>query len=314
MGAYYWQAPKGTYICQSFSTTRCLCPSSACIGWARDGGIALWIVGGLFPFVNLVLQLVQTIYSPLIATVIPDATSPTSSGRPIVTESNIPLTSLPPALTMSRSSGMDIFGLVSGIISIMALLVHAIRIHLPSAKMEELDGLLIETENLFHDAQEQGLLKDSEFVQQTKQSLANFQNNALSIRSQVHSATSLFAQFLEMFKGLSMKISTILKQVKTVRAKISTTSAREKERLQEMDSRALLNVETTAGNEGAHADVDSDPSVLDTLPLHNLCLDRTETAGSSDSATVKVGNDTYVKAETISPINTNQETSPLPTE
>ncbi|KAA1476519.1 hypothetical protein DENSPDRAFT_843511 [Dentipellis sp. KUC8613] len=211
---------------------------------------------------------------------------------------------------MSRSSAIDIFGLVSGIISIIALLIHAVRSHLPAVKMEELDGLLMETESLFHDAQEQGLLKSSRFVEQTKESLENFQNSAMAIRAQVHSATSLSAQFLEMLKGLSKRISTVSKQVKTVRAKISTTSAREKERLRQS---ALTDcVPASAPNTtGTLAD---EPDSSCTPPLPVLHLDRTETSDSSDSTIVGVDDEAYVKAETMSSINTSHEVSPVSTE
>ncbi|TFY59642.1 hypothetical protein EVG20_g7710 [Dentipellis fragilis] len=184
--------------------------------------------------------------------------------------------------------------------------------------MEELDGLLTETETLFHDAQEEGLLTSSRFVEQTRESLANFHNNAITIRAQVHSATSLSAQCLEMLKGLSQKISTISKQVKTVRAKISTTSASEKERLR----RSALTVErvealpepmTTTDETLAGDDGEPDRSDLTSLP--DFCLDRMQTTdtGSSDDNTINVVDDDYVKAEAISPIENSQQTSPLPT-
>ncbi|THH04861.1 hypothetical protein EW146_g10060 [Bondarzewia mesenterica] len=134
---------------------------------------------------------------------------------------------------MSTVSGIEYFGLVSGIVSMLALTAGAISWHLPSAKLQELDATLEETETLFRDAQEQGLLMDPAFVEITQRHLSALRDRTIIVRGNVHAATTFFKQCKEMFKGLSLTISFICKDVKILRSVISTSSAEARLRLRE---------------------------------------------------------------------------------
>ncbi|KAA1476521.1 hypothetical protein DENSPDRAFT_516836 [Dentipellis sp. KUC8613] len=144
----------------------------------------------------------------------------------------------------TSSNAIDIFGLITGILSTLAIMAHLIRMFLPSVKMQELDELLTETDTLFYDAREQGLLTEQSFVRQTQEQLNVLRYRALCLRSNVHSATTGLQQCVAMAKGLSLRIVMMCKEVKIVRARISTTSVEEKMRLQESASRACDTPET----------------------------------------------------------------------
>ncbi|KAI0049759.1 hypothetical protein FA95DRAFT_1556451 [Auriscalpium vulgare] len=134
---------------------------------------------------------------------------------------------------MSVSYGVEMFGLVAGVLSTIALIFTLLRFYLPSARMRELDTLMEETESLFHDAQEQGLLIDPAFVSKTRSRIASLRHNVFFLRNQVYSARTVRQQTMEMLKGLSLKIGFTCEDVKVVRATISSTSAEQRKKLEE---------------------------------------------------------------------------------
>ncbi|THH13156.1 hypothetical protein EW146_g7035 [Bondarzewia mesenterica] len=122
----------------------------------------------------------------------------------------------------------------------IALLCGILRSYLPSVKLRELDDTLEETEGLFQDAQEQGLLTDASFVTVTRQHLSALRDRTLLVRSDVHAATTPIQQFHQMSKGLSLAISVICRDVKNVRSIISTSSAEARLRLREERTRSSV--------------------------------------------------------------------------
>ncbi|THH13154.1 hypothetical protein EW146_g7037 [Bondarzewia mesenterica] len=159
---------------------------------------------------------------------------------------------------MPGPSGIELFGLVSGILSTIALLAGAFNMNLPSVRIKELDATLEETENLFRDAQEQGLLMDAIFVERTLEKLQSLRNSTVVLRGKAHSATTTLQQGVEMTKGLSIKISLLCGEVKSVRAKISSTTAEAKARLQQ-------SVTTSS----ADADISNEPIASSTNVSHD---------------------------------------------
>ncbi|KAI0049757.1 hypothetical protein FA95DRAFT_796373 [Auriscalpium vulgare] len=151
---------------------------------------------------------------------------------------------------MSVSYGIEMFGLIAGVLSTIALFLTLIRLYLPSVRMRELDAVMEETEALFHDAQEQGLLVDKKFVSQTDVHLASLRRSVFFMRTQVYSARTPWQQAMKMLTGLSYKIGVVHDEVKDVRAVISSTSADMRNKLEEQStSRA---VSTSAGSDWTH--------------------------------------------------------------
>ena len=71
----------------------------------------------------------------------------------------------------SFSFSSNIFGFVAGGISLLGFMVAVCRTHLPSNKIKTLEILLHETENVFKEAVEGGLLVH-EFIERTQHRLA----------------------------------------------------------------------------------------------------------------------------------------------
>ncbi|THH13161.1 hypothetical protein EW146_g7038 [Bondarzewia mesenterica] len=134
--------------------------------------------------------------------------------------------------------------------------------NLPSRKMKELDAAFGETEYLFRDAQEQGLLRNAAFVECIENRLSSLRDSTVIVRSKVHSATTTLKQCIEMVKGLSTKISFLCRDVKNLRADISTSMAEEKLRLQQGNIPPSMSITNTGDLGDVVCDVAEDDATV----------------------------------------------------
>ncbi|KAH9949300.1 hypothetical protein B0H21DRAFT_729538 [Amylocystis lapponica] len=132
------------------------------------------------------------------------------------------------------SSGIDIWGIVTGAIGTLGLLpvFYALVVsQFPSAKIVALDEMLSDTECLFRTATEECLLKDSSFVSQTRNQLTQMRTVTESLRLESHCATTFLKQFGHLLSGMSWRISILCHEVKELRASVAATSSAERKRL-----------------------------------------------------------------------------------
>ncbi|KAI0944012.1 hypothetical protein AcV7_001948 [Taiwanofungus camphoratus] len=132
------------------------------------------------------------------------------------------------------SSAIDIWGVVAGVLGTLGLIpmvLAMVQSQFPSTRLKVLDDTLTETTSLFRTVSEEGLLKDVDYVSQTRDRLSFMCRQAEEFRTATHCATTTLKEFKELLKGLSRKISLLCEEVKELRASISTTSSKERERL-----------------------------------------------------------------------------------
>ncbi|TFY77015.1 hypothetical protein EWM64_g6996 [Hericium alpestre] len=128
----------------------------------------------------------------------------------------------------------DIWGYITGVLSVLAVIFQIMRINLPSTKLKKFDTLLQETEDLLHEADEEGLLSGGDFVHQTNETLIGLRTTAQPLRSRVHMAKTIFQECLGVFTGLSVRISLLCSEVKELKADIATTSEKARETLRQL--------------------------------------------------------------------------------
>ncbi|OSD01162.1 hypothetical protein PYCCODRAFT_1468852 [Trametes coccinea BRFM310] len=128
------------------------------------------------------------------------------------------------------------FDLAVGIIGLLSFpiaigtLVHT---QLPCTWLRELEAIFAETEGLLHTTFEAGLLGPHDIATQFHTRLYVLKQDVEDVRVESHSATTYAQNIKKMLTGLSRRISSLCGEVKKLRADISTTSARERERLRQ---------------------------------------------------------------------------------
>ncbi|KAI0944015.1 hypothetical protein AcV7_001950 [Taiwanofungus camphoratus] len=135
---------------------------------------------------------------------------------------------------MSAIAGYDIWGIVAGVLgtlSLIPMLASIVNDQLPSTKLMVLEETLLDTESLLRSVSEEGLFSNSNFISETGHRLLFFHSTAEEYRTATYCATTFMKQLKEMMKGLSAKISLLCMEVKKVRANISSTSSKQRERL-----------------------------------------------------------------------------------
>ncbi|KAL6301011.1 hypothetical protein BKA93DRAFT_828582 [Sparassis latifolia] len=129
-------------------------------------------------------------------------------------------------------SPYDIFGVVSGIIGILALVLAFLQSQSPSRKMKYLDEVLHDAESLWHKAMEEGLFARTPlYVLHTESQLTMARSQTELLRAQTYCARTFCQLFMATVRGLSSKISSRSKHVEEIRARIATTSAQVRIRL-----------------------------------------------------------------------------------
>ncbi|KAI0364015.1 hypothetical protein BV20DRAFT_983451 [Pilatotrama ljubarskyi] len=134
----------------------------------------------------------------------------------------------------------DVWDIVIGVLSIVAgvpLIVRYVHKQLPSKKLQVLLDLLDDTSTLFTSCIEQGLVNESAAAEFQTQ-LTKLRDRGDEVRLEALSAKSYTDDVVNMVKGLTRKINAVCKDVRELRAEISTTSFRERERL-EAERRAI---------------------------------------------------------------------------
>ncbi|KAI0919182.1 hypothetical protein AcW1_003365 [Taiwanofungus camphoratus] len=135
---------------------------------------------------------------------------------------------------MSAITGYDVWGTVAGILGTLGLipiLSSIINDQLPSTKLRILDETFFDTECLLRSVSEEGLFLNSNFIAEKEGRLLGIHRQAEEYRTATYCATTFVKQLKVMMKGLSKKISLLCVEVKEVRASISSTSAKQRERL-----------------------------------------------------------------------------------
>ncbi|KAG1733118.1 hypothetical protein EDB19DRAFT_1639877 [Suillus lakei] len=118
----------------------------------------------------------------------------------------------------------NVFGLFIGATSILGVLLGFCRSHLPSQRIKELEELLGETHGLYESAVEDGFLPDDMLRRQMGERLAVLREASFNLRSRAYSATTLFKEYQEFFKGLSYSIGVTCCDVKELRASVIVSS------------------------------------------------------------------------------------------
>ncbi|KAL6300707.1 hypothetical protein BKA93DRAFT_800863 [Sparassis latifolia] len=136
-------------------------------------------------------------------------------------------------------SGLNTFGFVASILSVVALLgpvSGVVYFYLPSRRQTYLDELLCETKDMWRIALEEGLFVSSsfqKFLETTEQNLAFTCSQASNLRTETHLATTLYRQLKGTINGLSMRIVYLCGEVMELRATISSTATEERNKLQQ---------------------------------------------------------------------------------
>ncbi|OBZ69511.1 hypothetical protein A0H81_10165 [Grifola frondosa] len=120
---------------------------------------------------------------------------------------------------------------ILGIVGLCPMVLSFLEGQLPSARLRELDETLSDTSSLFRSVTEEGLLTNTTFLIQTESGLAEMHWRAGELRAKTHTATTTIKEFKALMNGLSHKISLLSAEVKDLRAAISTTSAKERDKL-----------------------------------------------------------------------------------
>ncbi|CDO77288.1 hypothetical protein BN946_scf184753.g38 [Trametes cinnabarina] len=123
-----------------------------------------------------------------------------------------------------------IVGIV-GLISVPPVIAALIYSQLPCTRLRELEEIFSETEGLLQKNTEAGLLGSHDIVSGFHNRLEQLRGKIEDVRVESHCATTYAQNLKKMLAGLSRRIYSICSEVKKLRAKISTTSARERERL-----------------------------------------------------------------------------------
>ncbi|KAI9067208.1 hypothetical protein FKP32DRAFT_1588846 [Trametes sanguinea] len=135
----------------------------------------------------------------------------------------------------------DKFDLAIGIISIVAfptVIVTIIYNLLPSTRLVELETVFTETEGLLKKNFEAGLLGPQDIAAQFHRRISLLERDIEDVRVESHCATTYIQNVKKMLGGLSRRIFYLCNEVKELRADISTTSARERERLRRSQASA----------------------------------------------------------------------------
>ncbi|KAJ3017217.1 hypothetical protein NUW54_g638 [Trametes sanguinea] len=135
--------------------------------------------------------------------------------------------------------GVDILGLITGIFSILSVPIGVIAFIynlLPCTRLRELEQIFSETEDMLHKTAEAGLLGSQRTAYEFQTRLEALRASLEDVRVESHCAATYAQNFKKMLAGLSRRIFSLCAQVKMLRADISTTSARERERLRQANT------------------------------------------------------------------------------
>ncbi|OSD01160.1 hypothetical protein PYCCODRAFT_1459843 [Trametes coccinea BRFM310] len=125
---------------------------------------------------------------------------------------------------------------VLGLVSVPPVLGALIYNLLPCTRLQELEQIFSETEGMLQKNTEAGLLGTRDMVSGFHRRLEMLRGQIDDARAESHSATTYAQNFKKMLAGLSRRIYSLSGEVKKLRADISTTTARERERLREAQS------------------------------------------------------------------------------
>ncbi|OBZ69508.1 hypothetical protein A0H81_10168 [Grifola frondosa] len=132
------------------------------------------------------------------------------------------------------SLGFDIWGAIAGAIgtlSLFPMIYNLIKSQLPSERFKTLQETMVETVSLFRSVNEEGLLKDVDYVVETEIKLALLHGEVEDLRRATHCATTFVQEFMEMLRGLSRRIYILCEEIRSIQANISNTSSEERKRL-----------------------------------------------------------------------------------
>ncbi|EGO02261.1 hypothetical protein SERLA73DRAFT_133192 [Serpula lacrymans var. lacrymans S7.3] len=126
---------------------------------------------------------------------------------------------------------IDIFGYIAGGLGIIGLIYSVLHSQLPTTKLKSLDAIIQETQDLFHNATEDGLFVNPRFVTQVEDELFYYRNQTADLRTRALCTNSIFQEYIEMARGLSRTISIVHANVAKLRSSVLTTSEEERKRL-----------------------------------------------------------------------------------
>ncbi|KAI9067214.1 hypothetical protein FKP32DRAFT_1588852 [Trametes sanguinea] len=122
---------------------------------------------------------------------------------------------------------------IIGILTAPPVLGALIYSLLPCTRLRELEQLFAETEGLLQKNAEAGLLGSCDVAFGFHSRLNLLRERVERVQVESHRATTYIQNLMKMLGGLSRRISNICSDVKELRADISTTTARERERLRQ---------------------------------------------------------------------------------
>jgi hypothetical protein len=127
------------------------------------------------------------------------------------------------------------YGFAFGVFSLVGCAIGMWRSHLPSRKIQVLEELLAQTQDLFHSAVEAGLLPDLEFRAKAEARLersvlrllypiasheSRLREDTFQVRAEAYAATTLYSDYRAFFCGLSFAIAKKCSNLKELRANV----------------------------------------------------------------------------------------------
>ncbi|EGN92054.1 hypothetical protein SERLA73DRAFT_164257 [Serpula lacrymans var. lacrymans S7.3] len=134
---------------------------------------------------------------------------------------------------MPIALGLNVYGVFTATISLVALIGHVLHRYLPSARMKILVEALDDTEGMIYSMAEAGLLPRSRAVLEMEERLAILRAKSSELHAKAVCATTPWKECKELCKGLSASIGICLCQVKELRASAVMISEAERRRLRE---------------------------------------------------------------------------------
>ncbi|KAI0077839.1 hypothetical protein K474DRAFT_1661260 [Panus rudis PR-1116 ss-1] len=140
-------------------------------------------------------------------------------------------------------TAINVAGLILSVVGTLALiptLYVGVSYNLPARKYEKLRELYTETNDLFHEVSEGGLLPDTGVVRSIQRHLDKCRYKMDRLRADVYSATTFKRRCRALYDGLLWKIFDVHNEVHRVRALILSTSEKERERLEDLKAQEYL--------------------------------------------------------------------------
>ncbi|CCM06522.1 uncharacterized protein FIBRA_08794 [Fibroporia radiculosa] len=133
---------------------------------------------------------------------------------------------------MTSDATFNILGVVFGVCGLLPALFTFISSQLPSNKLRKLDFALEETETLLKSTVEEGLFPDGALIPDAEGDLSRIRIHAEEVRLQSHCAATVTKQLVGMLTGLSSRISMLYQEAKQLKARISSSTAEARKRLE----------------------------------------------------------------------------------